>query len=806
MKKISILLPVILLISALTAIAQDATNKHHSDKERIPFGKKFLPPDLIEYHGRHLQQTDGKNVNKPLTTGKLHGDMNARKKQLDYYKQQLKNNKNTDAEDKAVTVKNNNGKRNNSDYNLTTDINALAESNPTNISSWYSYPSYAKLKGVIYFAANDGIHGNELWRTDGTDAGTFMVKDVEPGETSSDPFEITEANGKIYFSANTSAYGNEPWVSDGTESGTQMLIDINPVYNSDASFFVKMGKKVYFAANNNDYLDALWETDGSTTGTKLVKSLGLDPGGFLVSQLTAANGLLYFTFISYTTFAYELWRSDGTAEGTYHIGTNDLFYYNLPLQLTSYNNRLYFSADNDGSGSKLWVTDGTDAGTTPAPGNNNVPIATDYFGVSFPILDNVLYIPGGYNISGGGLYKYDASNAAGVTLVQGLSAGFEPVFIAPSEMEVVNNTLYFKITNYNGGLHDELWSSKGTSTATNIVHSFLTGESVYSLSNTAGKLYFVKSGDKMYGTELWRADGANSNVALVSDIFKGVTSGYPTFLTAFGNKLLFGAAQKQNGNELFITDGSDKGTSLIKDINTVSTSSSEAGYYTNTITAVGDEVFFRAYERIHGNELYKSNGTEGGTSLLNDIIPGETGSYGYNFLTKNDAAWFIAASSGNTYSIFKTNGKENKLQKITPDYEVYAPYVINDFKVADNGTVFYTLFNYSTYTNELWCSNGTPSTAIMLSTTLYYNNYLNVIGNVSFFVAGDATNGYELWKSNGTVAGTSMVKDINPGTAGSYPAGMFKYNNEVYFGANVGTDVFSLNLTEQRLVQFHSAI
>ena len=63
---------------------------------------------------------------------------------------------------------------------------------------------------------------------------------------------------------------------------------------------------------------------------------------------------------------------------------------------------------------------------------------------------------------GNGLYKYDASNAEGLVKIKDFAPAGDTAFIVPLEMQAVNNTLYFKVTNYTGGIHDELWSSKGT--------------------------------------------------------------------------------------------------------------------------------------------------------------------------------------------------------------------------------------------------------------------------------------------------------------------------------------------------------
>jgi ELWxxDGT repeat protein len=74
--------------------------------------------------------------------------------------------------------------------------------------------------GTLYLRANDGSSGYELWRSDGTEAGTVRVKDILAGSNSSDPRSLTNVAGTLFFSANDGTSGDELWKSDGTEAGT----------------------------------------------------------------------------------------------------------------------------------------------------------------------------------------------------------------------------------------------------------------------------------------------------------------------------------------------------------------------------------------------------------------------------------------------------------------------------------------------------------------------------------------------------------------------------------------------------------
>jgi len=99
----------------------------------------------------------------------------------------------------------------------------------TNAQGPSSFPEYfVEYNGKMYFSAYTLATGNEVWVTDGTEAGTYMLKDVRPGSSGSNPESYVVSNGKLFFIATTATAGEEVWVSDGTAAGTQLLKDIRP--------------------------------------------------------------------------------------------------------------------------------------------------------------------------------------------------------------------------------------------------------------------------------------------------------------------------------------------------------------------------------------------------------------------------------------------------------------------------------------------------------------------------------------------------------------------------------------------------
>ncbi|MER0438400.1 ELWxxDGT repeat protein [Emticicia sp. W12TSBA100-4] len=98
---------------------------------------------------------------------------------------------------------------------------------PIRANDYNSYPKQ-NYDNIFFFTATDPTNGIELWRSDGTAAGTFMVKDINAGPADSRPQGLGVIDGICYFSAVTDDNGREIWKSNGTEAGTMMVQDLNP--------------------------------------------------------------------------------------------------------------------------------------------------------------------------------------------------------------------------------------------------------------------------------------------------------------------------------------------------------------------------------------------------------------------------------------------------------------------------------------------------------------------------------------------------------------------------------------------------
>jgi ELWxxDGT repeat protein len=132
---------------------------------------------------------------------------------------------------------------------------------------------FTSVGSVTFFGANDGLHGVELWKTNGTSAGTVLVQDIDPGPTGSNLGYLTNVNGTLYFSANDGTHGDELWKSNGTSAGTVLVQDIYPgSQSSNPSDLTNVNGTLYFSANDATNGDELWKSNGRATALPPARS------------------------------------------------------------------------------------------------------------------------------------------------------------------------------------------------------------------------------------------------------------------------------------------------------------------------------------------------------------------------------------------------------------------------------------------------------------------------------------------------------------------------------------------------------
>ena len=402
------------------------------------------------------------------------------------------------------------------------------------------------------------------------------------------------------------------------------------------------------------------------------------------------------------------------------------------------------------------------------PGTNG----SSYF--NFTNVDGVLYFRPDDGAHGDELWKTDGT-VAGTVMVKDIFPG-----AAGCELELftnVNGVLFFKA---NDGVHGaELWKSDGTASGTVMVKDIYAGSvssSATSFYSYNGYLYF-NANDGIAGRELWRSDGTPEGTVMVKDIFPGVAtsgletgtphSGNPQGFTGMNGHIYFLASDDYYKSELWRTDGTSAGTTLIKDIYPGS------DYALNNFVNVNGTLFFTVYKGTEGNELWKSDGTSAGTVMITELFGGNFDNHGvaagnYFYFLETDGLWRSDGSAAGTLLLKpRDNSYFNTVEVVT----------------TLNGQVYFTGYD-DTHGWELWKTDGTVSGTQMIkdinagSVNSDINSFAKV-GNKLMFTANDGVHGNEIWITDGTLAGTRLVQDIVNGSGDALPIQLYEFKNAI---------------------------
>lgn len=565
---------------------------------------------------------------------------------------------------------------------------------------------------VLFLVANYASTTTELWRSDGTGAGTLKVATIDVAPNYSLPLLFEKTGGRAVFRGNDGS-GAQLYSSDGT-SVTRLT------NGSDVSGIGALGNILYFTMGDAPGATTLsmWRSDGTAAGTRKITAFGAIDASSVSAPPIAYGGdanIAYFE-VPDVPNSRGLAAYDPAADRVTPIKGNQ-------FNLVSYTHlvdagRLYFSPDDFVRGSEPWISDGTIEGTHLTK-DINPQIAT--FGARPDWLANFggkLAFAANDGVHGQELWISDGTTA-GTTLLADIAPG--ELDSSPVHPFVSGDALYFFAYDATRQQRTLMRLTAGTATPTTL--AALTPDITppgpfpyFSIpcqgpqSATLGDKVFFAANDGSSNLALWMSDGTSAGTHQVRDT-AGVGPQQPCAFTLFKNRVFF-IAVDATGSSIWATDGTAAGTARIGDV----ARSVFLGSGNAVLQPLGSSLYFSA--RTDALRLWKTDGTPANAS--------------------------IAVDFGSPLGLQIARGQVNG--KLLLRATVGIPNVA-----------------------ELWVSDGTQSGSTRLA-TMAANPYVGLLpsdpitisGNKAYFVGEDATAGQELWVTDGTATGTRMLKDINP--------------------------------------------
>jgi ELWxxDGT repeat protein/VCBS repeat-containing protein len=326
---------------------------------------------------------------------------------------------------------------------------------------------------------------------------------------------------------------------------------------------------------------------------------------------------------------------------------------------------------------------------------------------------------------------------------------------------------------YKSGSGPQLWATDGTSVGTFQITNLVGGLLPQNFVDLNGTLFFLGSdatgGGFFPGIPVdWQLWATDGTLTGTVKITNGNFL-YAGSLTAINGNLFFAASDSNNGLQLWKSDGTAAGTVMLTDINP-----SNGGLGVGDLIEYNNKLYFFGNDPVQGVQLWESDGTTAGTVPIVSVADG------FGDIVVANGVLFFEGGTG----IWKTDGTPNGTVKLATTSDNPSGVL-----TAVNGTVFFAVIPFDGYVHgQLWKSDGTVAGTNMIIDFGYgsqvgFSNSFKAVNDLLFFTAIN-NQGLQLWRSDGTAAGTVMLTDINPSNGGLGVGDLIEYNNKLYFFGN----------------------
>lgn len=667
-----------------------------------------------------------------------------------------------------------------------------------------SFGSIHGTTDALVFELDDAVHGEELWITDGTEAGTRLFQDLAPGRDSSYPQPLGNLpDGRLFFSAGFDLFeGRELWITDGTEEGTERLAVPCPGCLAGIRGAVA-GEILIFSAADPEHGNEPWRSDGTPEGTFRIGDLRPGPEDSSIAEITPFGDRAIFRVFD-PEIGSEPWGSDGSAEGTLPLG--DLCPGECSSDASSFTalgDRVVFTADDGTHGPEPWVSDGTSEGTfllgdlQPGSSHAAAPFLAELGGRVYGVCST-----------------FDCAFSTDGTIEGTRSAPeLAPNGAGASDLRAAIGRLFYRTT---PGEMQEIWTSDGTPEGT---RRLLTAGN-YRPVGEAGGLFYFQAGGVLHAT-----DGSPEGTLPLPglDIDRDTRE--------LGGRLVFSNDTEADGSELWITDGTPAGSAIVRAFPRVL----RGDAFVRELQPRGEELAFLANQTpdVHDTGIWQTDGeavTLFGTGEYHQLTAvGEqlfTLGNGFPFadqLSIVESQGPIALDTGEAFflgeltpmgpflafsgmspgqQIWASDGTQEGTRMaidLFPEWTVscssggLCPPTTPAHFTTVGGALFFS--SYDTTHGHLWRSSGTLLTAEPVrsfelgETNLFFPSapsHLQPLGESLFFVVGTPELGIEPWSSDGTFEGTRLLADLTSGPASSSIRHATALNDRVVFALSSG--------------------